>query len=80
LDFALHSQEWKRRQHHNYFVTTSDAAEILQVPELCWVFSLIFVRNNSSFTDEGGGAGLWQLATTECGRSQYSSGTKVIEI
>jgi len=56
LDFALHSQEWKRRQHHNYFVTTSDAAEILQVPELCWVFSLIFVRNNSSFSDEGGGA------------------------
>jgi len=34
------------------------------VPELCWTCSLIFVGNDSSFTDEGGGAELRQLDST----------------
>ena len=38
--------------------------EILYVPELCWASSLIFVGNDPSFTDGGGGADLRQLDTT----------------
>jgi len=34
------------------------------VAELCWASSLIFVGNEPSFTDEGGGAELRQLDTT----------------
>jgi len=34
------------------------------VLKICWVFSLISVGNNSSFTDEGGGAEIQQLDTT----------------
>jgi len=49
------------------------------VTGVCWVFSLIYVSNNSSFTDEGGGAELRQLDTTGCGRSQNSSGMEVTE-
>ena len=43
---------------------TKDVVEILQVPELCWACSLIFVDNDPSFTDEGGGAELQELDTT----------------
>ena len=34
------------------------------MPELCWASSLIFVGNDPSFTDEGGGAELRQLDIT----------------
>jgi len=34
------------------------------VPELCWASSLIFLGNEQLFTDEDGGAELWQLDTT----------------
>jgi len=34
------------------------------VLELCRASSLIFVGNDPSFTDEGGGEDLWQLDTT----------------
>ena len=34
------------------------------MPELCWASSLVFVGNEPSFTDEGGGAELRQLDTT----------------
>jgi len=33
------------------------------VPELCWASSLVFVGKDPSFTDEDGGAELWQLDT-----------------
>jgi len=48
-------------------VWTEDVVEILQVTELCWASSLIFVGNNllfTAFTVEGGGAELRQLDTT----------------
>jgi len=45
-------------------VWTKDVVEILQVPQLCWACSLIFVGNDPSFTDEGGGAELGQLDST----------------
>jgi len=34
------------------------------VPKRCWSSSFIFAGNDPSFTDEGGGAELWQLDTT----------------
>jgi len=36
----------------------------VQVPEVFWASSLIFVGNGPSFTDESGRAELWQLDTT----------------
>jgi len=45
-------------------VWIKDLVEILYVPELCWASSLIFVGNDPSFTDGGGGADLRQLDTT----------------
>jgi len=74
-EFSIEAKDSCSRAH----VWTKDVAEILQVPELCWGFSLIFISNYSSFTDEGGGAELRQLDTTGCGRSQNSSGTEIIE-
>jgi len=36
----------------------------LKFHKFCWAFSLIFVGNNSSLTDEDGGVELQQLHTT----------------
>ena len=55
------STEAKR---HMYMCAPEMKWKFLYVPELCWASSLIFVGNDPSFTDEGGGAELWQLDTT----------------
>jgi len=52
----------KQKTHRHVWI--KDLVEILQVPELCWASSIIFVGNGPSFTDEGGGVELRQLDTT----------------